>query len=384
MEKEVVVKIGDSLLTPFGLGTDENYEAVKKGSSCLQRHEGVWELPDSFMGAFVDDSFLEKTCVQLRIGKAYTRFEKMAMVVAWDAISRAGIDATQQDVVFVLATTKGNIHLLSSPDVCKDDLCLTHTATKITKWFGNRVSPLVVCNACISGLHAQIEAWRLLRSGIARTVVVLAADMLSPFIVSGFQAFKAVSDEPCRPFDENRLGLNLGEAAACVVYQNMSKEDVQFPTWSLEIGAVFNDAFHISHPSRTAEGSFRALKTVAEGYSAIDFALINVHGTATLYNDEMESVALHRAGFGDVPVNTLKGYFGHTMGAAGLLETLITMRALDDGVLLGTKGFSTSGVSHPVNISNGHRQAKGKRFIKLISGFGGCNAAARFEPIANV
>ncbi len=381
MEEKMVVKIGDSLLTAFGLGTTKSYEAVKAGQSCLGRQEGKWELPEPFIASFIEDRLLEEECRKLHIGKEYTRFEQMAIIVANEAIRQAGVDPQGQDVRFILSTTKGNVDQLGLPHVDDGKLDLPSTASRIARWFGNPNKPITVSNACISGLHAQIEAWRILRGEMANIAIILAADTLSPFVVSGFQVFRAASDEPCRPFDEERLGLNLGEAAACAIYKRVSPEEVKAGSWVIGKGAVYNDAYHISHPSRTAEGSFRALKAVAGGYTAEDFAMVNVHGTATLYNDEMESTALYRAGLSNVPINSLKGYFGHTMGATGLLETLITMRSLEDGTILGTKGYHAEGVSHHVDISEENRPAKGKRFIKLISGFGGCNAAVRYEYV---
>ena len=377
----MVVKIGDSLLTAFGLGTTKSYEAVKAGQSCLGRQEGKWELPEPFIASFIEDRLLEEECRKLHIGKEYTRFEQMAIIVANEAIRQAGVDPQGQDVRFILSTTKGNVDQLGLPHVDDGKLDLPSTASRIARWFGNPNKPITVSNACISGLHAQIEAWRILRGEMANIAIILAADTLSPFVVSGFQVFRAASDEPCRPFDEERLGLNLGEAAACAIYKRVSPEEVKAGSWVIGKGAVYNDAYHISHPSRTAEGSFRALKAVAGGYTAEDFAMVNVHGTATLYNDEMESTALYRAGLSNVPINSLKGYFGHTMGATGLLETLITMRSLEDGTILGTKGYHAEGVSHHVDISEENRPAKGKRFIKIISGFGGCNAAVRYEYV---
>lgn len=381
MEEKMVVKIGDSLLTAFGLGTTKSYEAVKAGQSCLGRQEGKWELPEPFIASFIEDRLLEEECRKLHIGKEYTRFEQMAIIVVNEAIRQAGVDPQGQDVRFILSTTKGNVDQLGLPHVDDGKLDLPSTASRIARWFGNPNKPITVSNACISGLHAQIEAWRILRGEMANIAIILAADTLSPFVVSGFQVFRAASDEPCRPFDEERLGLNLGEAAACAIYKRVSPEEVKAGSWVIGKGAVYNDAYHISHPSRTAEGSFRALKAVAGGYTAEDFAMVNVHGTATLYNDEMESTALYRAGLSNVPINSLKGYFGHTMGATGLLETLITMRSLEDGTILGTKGYHAEGVSHHVDISEENRPAKGKRFIKLISGFGGCNAAVRYEYV---
>ena len=115
--------------------------------------------------------------------------------------------------------------------------------------------------------------------------------------------------------------------------------------WRIVCSANRNDAFHVSSPSRTAEGAYRALKHVLDRQVLSDLAFVNVHGTATLFNDEMEAVALSRAGLDGLPANGLKGYFGHTMGASGVLETLISMKALEDGLVLGTKGFGELGVS---------------------------------------
>lgn len=374
----MVVKVADSILSPYGLGTEVNYRSIKAGKSCLRKYVGKWGLPEPFYAAFVDDGFLEEQCRRLRIGNEYTRLERMAIVVINDAIRTLGINLSDNNILFVFATTKGNVHLLAdSISVPLDSLYLTQMAKKVAQWFGNNTCPLVVSNACISGLQAQIEAERILSAGRAEYVVTIAADMLSPFIVSGFQAFKAISDEECRPFDEDRIGLNLGEAAACAIYKCASGIEEK-TCWRIESKAVFNDAFHISHPSKTAEGSYLALKAVTKDVILESITMINVHGTATMYNDEMEAIAINRAGMAEVPINSLKGFFGHTMGAAGLVETLITMQALDDGVILGTKGFSNLGVSRKVNISSHNREAYGRHFIKLISGFGGCNAAVRF------
>ena len=89
----------------------------------------------------------------------------------------------------------------------------------------------------------------------------------------------------------------------------------------------------------------------------------------------MESIALDRALLAQVPINGLKGYYGHTMGAAGVLETIISMRAVDDGVVLPTKGYSSLGVSRNINVSSRLRTTAARSFVKLLSGFGGCNAA---------
>ena len=209
----MVVKVADSILSPLGLGSTENYNAVKSGRSALKRYEGKWGFAEPFVASCFDEDVLADIFDRSGLGEDYTRFEKMAIVATAHALGQKAIDVSGCDTKFIIASTKGNVHLLADTQkkhTDDDSLSLLTAARKIAKWFGNSTTPLVISNACVSGLYAQIEAMRILQAGRAETVVVIAADMLSPFIVSGFQAFKSVSDECCRPFDCERLGLNLG------------------------------------------------------------------------------------------------------------------------------------------------------------------------------
>jgi len=280
-------------------------------------------------------------------------------------------------VLFIISTTKGNVSLLDSnvKGFPRERVLLGESARLVSRYFGNPNTPVVVCNACISGVCAQIEAMRALRSGRYDYAVVIGADEQSPFIISGFLSFKALTDTACRPFDKDRTGLNLGECAATVVLKAV---DGTAGGWVLECGAIRNDANHISGPSRTGEGSYLALMEVLNGCGRDGLAFLNVHGTATAYNDEMESIAIYRAGLIDVPVTGLKGYYGHTMGAAGIMESILSMYAVQDGTVLATRGYAEQGVTYPVNVSSANRPASGNRFIKLLSGFGGCNAALSY------
>jgi 3-oxoacyl-[acyl-carrier-protein] synthase-1 len=174
------------------------------------------------------------------------------------------------------------------------------------------------------------------------------------------------------------MGLNLGEAAATMVFAS----DRLVPAkdyWTLRKGAMRNDAFHITNPSPRGEGCFNALEYVMRGEDAEKLAMIGAHGTATMYNDQMESVAIERAGLEHVPVSALKGYFGHTMGAAGLLETILTMKAVSDGWIPGSMGFEECGVSGKVNVCGKHMPTEKTSFVKLMSGFGGCNGALLYD-----
>ena len=331
--------IGKGLVTPVGSTALEVLQAAREG-----RSRRLFER-----GAFYGASF----------------FEEIAIEAAKKATE--GIEITPH-TGFVLSTTKGDIEHIG-----KADISLAAAAGRIAGTIGITTSPIVVSNACISGIAALLQGVRMIRSGEYDNVVVVGAEVCSEFIHSGFDCLKALSPEPCRPFDKDRRGLNLGEAAAAMVLS--AREG----PWEISDGVIRNDANHISGPSRTGEGSYKCLRYVLEGINKEDIAFISVHGTATPYNDEMESIALYRAGLSDVPVNALKGNFGHTLGAAGILESIVSMAAFDSGIVLPTKGFHELGVSYPVNVSAKERPAKGKLFIKLLSGFGGVNGAMVFR-----
>jgi 3-oxoacyl-[acyl-carrier-protein] synthase-1 len=311
---------------------------------------------------------------------AYTFFEQLCITSASDAIARSGIDPTSARCRFFLSTTKGNVHLLANGET--ERALLGTSANLICRHFGNPNPPLVVSNACISGLSAQIAAMRSIEAGLCDTAVVIGCDVQSEFIISGFQCLHALSPDPCRPFDKDRCGLNLGEAAATIVYANTQQSTLlSSAAWVADGGAMCNDANHISGPSRTGEGSFRCLQAL--DINKDELAFISVHGTSTLYNDEMESIAIDRAGLANVPLFSLKGIYGHTMGAAGVLETILSMQAVEHGVVFGTRGFKNLGVSRQVNISADIRTTDKQSFVKLLSGFGGCNAAMKFSLVDN-
>ena len=372
---KAAVKISDNVISPLGLSTLDNFLSIKEGRSALMLHSGEErDIPEDFCASLIDESSLEREYLLAGIPSSgeYTPFEKRLILSVSKALAGTGLDPSSERVLFIVSSTKGNVDLLHWDNPSGREF-QGYSAKKVATFFGNRNTPITVSNACISGLAAQIQAVRELECGHFDTVIVCGTDIQSRFIISGFQSFKALSKNPCRPFDADRDGLNPGEAAATIIY---SWKEPSEGEWVAVKGAIRNDANHISGPSRTGEGSYRALMAVLEDPS--ELALVNVHGTATVYNDEMESIALSRAGLSDVPVNGYKGYYGHTMGAAGIMEVALTMTSLDHGTIVGMKGYSECGVSCPLNISSENRPSSGKSFIKLLSGFGGCNAAMSF------
>lgn len=350
--------IADNIISPLGETSEENYLSVKAGRSGIRAYEpGTCNIPEGFYASLL-----------------FEDFETLALKSAQKAIGNARLELKGKRTAFILSSTKGNI---------EENISLADSAQRIASQLGIDSQPIVVCNACISGLSALILGNRLIDSGLYDAAIVCGCDTPRQFILSGFQSLKALSPEPCRPFDMERMGLNLGEAAATLI---LSKNPIQGNSWRMGDGFIRNDAFHISTPSKTADGLYLSLQRTLESFTKeisstckqIDMkehlAFINAHGTATLFNDQMESVAIGRAGLSDLPANAYKSFWGHTMGAAGILETIISMKAIDDDTILGTRGFSELGVSGKMNICAENRPTDKKGFIKMLSGFGGCNA----------
>lgn len=364
--------IADNIISPLGETSEENYLSVKAGRSGIRAYEpGTCNIPEGFNASLLFEDF--ETLVLKSAQKAIANALKN-IANELKTMGNAQLELKGKRTAFILSSTKGNI---------EENISLADSAQRIASQLGIDSQPIVVCNACISGLSALILGNRLIDSGLYDAAIVCGCDTPRQFILSGFQSLKALSPEPCRPFDMERMGLNLGEAAATLI---LSKNPIQRNSWRMGDGFIRNDAFHISTPSKTADGLYLSLQRTLESYTKevssaceqIDMkahlAFINAHGTATLFNDQMESVAIGRAGLSDLPANAYKSFWGHTMGAAGILETIISMKAIDDDTILGTRGFSELGVSGKMNICAENRPTDKKGFIKMLSGFGGCNA----------
>lgn len=364
--------IADNIISPLGETSEGNYLSVKAGRSGIRAYEpGTCNIPEGFYASLLFEDFetLALRSAQKAIENALKNIEN-----AQKTIGNGRLELKGKRTAFILSSTKGNI---------EENISLADSAQRIASQLGIDAKPIVVCNACISGLSALILGNRLIDSGLYDAAIVCGCDTPRQFILSGFQSLKALSPEPCRPFDMERMGLNLGEAAATLI---LSKNPIQGNSWRMGDGFIRNDAFHISTPSKTADGLYLSLQRTLESFTKeisstckqIDMkehlAFINAHGTATLFNDQMESVAIGRAGLSDLPANAYKSFWGHTMGAAGILETIISMKAIDDDTILGTRGFSELGVSEKMNICAENRPTDKKGFIKMLSGFGGCNA----------
>ena len=371
MEHPLTVYItANTLISSLGFGTQENMEAIRA------YHSGI-----RLQQATIDNKRLKEKVLTANI-TTYTRLEQLFILNIQDILAQSGISLANPDCGLLLSTTKGNIDLLNSSEFLSSNELLSNSpvflwkmAERIGSHFQATHQVEVVSNACISGVSALIIAKRWIESGRYKRVIVAGGDVLSHFITSGFLSFKSISSQICRPYDTERDGLNLGEACGAVLLETTGNETTDI---ILSGGAISNDANHISGPSRTGDGLYFAIQQAmkeADINSANEISFINAHGTATVYNDEMESKAIHLAGLATVPVNSLKPYFGHTLGASGIIETILCIQQLKEGLLLGTLGFKSLGVPMPIIVNAHHQVVPMKNCIKTASGFGGCNAA---------
>jgi len=377
----------NNIISPLGFSTQENYQAVTNSIIGVKKIKLPFSQ-DEFCVAKISDDKIQEHLSQIKNADTHTKLEQLSILSIQDVINQSGINPKDNRTLLIYSTTKGNIDILSF-DYAQDDRCkeidpkrayLSVFAKHLQSYFQLAHTPVVLSNACISGILAIIIAKRFIEQGAYDNVLVCGGDILSEFTISGFKSFNALSNEPSKPFDANRVGINLGEAVSTILITNQKGLATPYNT-QLVSGASANDANHISGPSRTGDGLFQCLTETLKNSSTTDIGFISAHGTATPFNDEMESIAFDRAGLNTIPVNSLKGYYGHTLGAAGVLETILSLESMKHQRLIKSEGFEAKGVTGNITMIESHQDKNFTSFIKTASGFGGCNAAALFKKI---
>jgi 3-oxoacyl-[acyl-carrier-protein] synthase-1 len=380
-------------ITSIGFSTAGHVKQIKANKIGISIYPGGNLYPTPVPLSLVDhrqlldlfQKYLCKTKTDLQLG-LFTRLEMLHILSISDVLKSSGINIKDPRTLIILSTTKGNIDLLekdSYPAIEPDRIYLWKLAEFLRHFFGNPNKPLVVSNACISGVLVMLIASRLIKAGMYDHIITTGGDIVSEFVVSGFQSFQSLSPEPCKPFDAARDGLSLGEGCGTLVLSRDHSLCGMPEKIIVAGGCCSNDAHHISGPSRTGEGLYlairRALKEAA--LDPLDIDYISAHGTATDYNDEMEAKAYSWAGLEPVPVNSFKGYFGHTLGAAGIIESALAIESMRNNELFRSAGFESPGTSKNINVLTDHIAIEVNHCLKTASGFGGCNAAIVFKKI---
>ena len=374
--------IDHNIISSLGFDSKTNFKKLTEQISGICEHKR--SNGDSFFSSLVDENKVNSYFDKIGDTEIFTRLEKM-MLLSVHYLLRSSKHKITNKTGLIISTTKGNIDVLSPDSKFFSDskrAYLSELGKRVQSFFKFKEEAIVLSNACISGVLAISIADRLIKSKQYDNIIIVSGDLVTEFILSGFSSFQAISENPCKPFSKNRSGITIGEAVSSVLISSSFSESSRSIVQIIGSGSC-NDANHISGPSRTGEGLFlsvkSALKEAKISENEVDY--ISAHGTATEFNDEMESVAFERLKMLDIPLNSLKGYYGHTLGSSGLLESIIGIESLFQNTLIASLGYDEMGVSNPVNIIKSTVQKELNIFLKTASGFGGSNAAVLFKKV---
>jgi 3-oxoacyl-[acyl-carrier-protein] synthase II len=392
---KTVVVTGIGVVSPYGMGMGRLEAGMLSGKSCLAP---CHDLYPGFSGSTAQ--VYELPFLATGTGSHLSRTDRLAALAALDAVT----DFDHKCVAFresgvVMATTVGGLSEID-PEIGQDSAewyrrgglsrastyPVAHVAVTVAERLGMRGPNCAVSVACASGAMAIALAANLLLDGAAPMMLAGGSDALCPFTLSGFNSLQALDPDPCRPFDRNRRGLNLGEGAAALVLETLAgaRQRGANVLAVLRGWAMTNDASHPTAPHKQGIGLAACMRSAMEmaecGPDEIGY--VNAHGTGTPLNDVAEANAYEGA-FSErsrpVPVSSTKSYFGHCLGAAGALEAAITITAIRCGALFPTLRLTNPIESQSVDWLRGEvRRQPLPLAMSVSAGFGGSNAALIF------
>jgi 3-oxoacyl-[acyl-carrier-protein] synthase II len=393
---KTIVVTGVGVVSPYGIGLDGLQAAMLSGKSCLKPTKDVYP---GFEGSIaqVPGSVLHAEDFSSR----YSRTDQLAVLAAQDAIANSGCDCSVfRDSGVLMANTVGGLTEIDT-GIAQDPAAwfrrpggllrgssfpVAHVADAVGEHFGIRGPRCAISVACASGAMAIALAANMLLDGAAPIILAGGSDPLCPFTLSGFNSLRALDPNPCRPFDQNRNGVNLGEGAAVLILETLAGAIARNSNVLavLRGWAMTNDAFHTTAPHKEGSGLADCIQLSMEmaEVSGDDIGYVNAHGTGTPLNDSAEANAYETAFHGrhqPIPVSSTKSYFGHCLGAAGALEAAITIMAVRSGTLLPTLRL-TDPIESP-GIDWLRREVKRQPLplaMSASSGFGGSNTVLIF------
>lgn len=379
-----------TLCSAAGDGRGQTLHALQERRSGLQRNDFGHSPIDTWIGRVAD---LE----QSPLPRQYAQWDCRNNRLAWRGLAADGFRDTvlqarerygADRVAVIVGTSTSSIGAsedaytrLESDGRYPADLRrpIIHTPHSLGDFVQHALGltgiSVTVATACSSSAKVFAQAERLMRSGLADAAVVGGVDTLCGSVLFGFNSLELVSAQPCRPFDVERRGINLGEAAGFALLER----DASAGPWLIGYGES-SDAHHMSTPHPEGIGARTALGDAfaRAGIAATDIGYINLHGTASQKNDEMEARVVADLFPSNTVASSTKGWTGHTLGAAGIVEAGITLLALEHAVLPGTLNAQTlDPVCGPqVRIENTHRTVA--HALSFSFGFGGSNCVLAF------
>ena len=393
--QKTIVVTGVGVVSPYGIGLDCLQAGMLSGKCCLAPTN---DLYPGFEGT---------TAQVLRLpipaegpNSRYSRTDRLAAVAARDAVANFdGENVAFRESGVVMASTVAGLTEIDAgiaPDPAawyrRGGLAraasypVAHVADAVGEHLGIRGPRCAVSVACASGAMAIALAANMLLDGIAPMILAGGSDALCPFTLSGFNSLQALDPSPCRPFDQNRKGLNLGEGSAVLVLETLAGAAARKAKVLavLRGWAMTNDAFHPTAPQQQGNGLAECMRLSMEMAEAgcDEIGYVNAHGTGTPLNDIAEANAYETAFRGrsrPIPVSSTKSYFGHCLGAAGALEAAITITAVRCGALFPTLRLTDPIESPAVDWLRGEVQRQPLPLAMSVSaGFGGSNTALIF------
>ncbi len=392
--QKIIVVTGVGVASPYGIGLDCLQEGMLSGKCCLTPAKDVYP---GFAGTTAPVSV---PLPPEESNSRYSRTDRLAAVAARDAVTDFDCESAlfRESGVAMASTVAGLTEI--DPEVAQDPAAwyrhgglaraasypVAHVADAVGEHLGIRGPRCAVSVACASGAMAIALAANLLLDGVAPMILAGGSDALCPFTLSGFSSLQALDPSPCRPFDQNRKGLNLGEGAAVLVLETLAGAAARNANVLavLRGWAMTNDAFHPTAPQQQGSGLAECMRRAMEmaEVSCDEIGYVNAHGTGTPLNDIAEASAYETAFRGrsrPIPVSSTKSYFGHCLGAAGALEAAITITAIRSGALFPTLRLTDPIESPGVDWLRGEvRRQPLPLAMSVSAGFGGSNTVLIF------
>jgi len=396
---KVIAVTGIGVVSPYGIGLARLHEGLLAGKSCLTQTNGIFpgfEGTTATVGDLPD--FPPRPNVR------YSRSDRLAMVAAEDAV--AGFDRQQaafRESGVVMASTVGGLSEID-PEIARDASAWyrqnglarasSYSVARVAASVGEHLAiygpTVAVSVACASGAMAIALGANMLLDGAASMILAGGSDALCPFTMSGFNSLQSLDREPCRPFDRNRKGLNIGEGAAVLVLETLAGARARGADVLavLRGWAMTNDASHPTAPQKQGLGLAdcigRALAMAECGVDEIGY--VNAHGTGTPLNDIAEANAYELAFRGrsrPVPVSSTKSYFGHCLGSAGCVEAAVAISAIRSGAIYPTLRLTDPIESSAVDwVKDEVRHQPVPTAMSASMGFGGSNTVLVFGDAA--
>ena len=385
-----VAVVAAGVVSPLGVGLAETVDSLRQARDCVSpvTRFSVAQCRCKTAGQVPDDRLLASQDEGHRSHRLH-RASRMMIHALKEVLTQ---QPQFKPELTVIGTTSGGMsygeRYYRASRQAKD---LRHSPTWIANYpaqkpvidaqeaFGIFAPCQVIANACASGTNAIGHAFECLRSGRYRRVLAGGYDALSEMVFVGFDSLQAATPEKCRPFDRHRTGMVLGEGAAILALESLElAQERGAPVLAEIIGyGISTDNFHITQPDPSGIGPRQAMERALQsaGISACDVDYINAHGTATVFNDAAEGKAVS-AVFNSVPVSSTKSMMGHSLGAAGAVEAVFCLLALQYQFLPSNINFTASDDDLDLNIvANETRPAVLRTVLSNSFGFGGTNAS---------